>query len=247
MSDEELVKIAANRYGFNLEFKTKSILEKNGFITKHNNLMKLNDETLEIDLIANKYPDRHFIIECKGTDSSSVLILVKESAEQDSVTNIMRHKIEGTNYRIVGYEPPSFCTFTGDFFNNSAKELKKASRNDDENNFYKAQLQITDAISAFINDESLGVSHIIPVIVTNARIWVVDYNNPENTEVTEFKYLLHKVKLANNLKLESNDEGSEVLTFVIPVVGINYLDEFIKVAQNMNTSTGRIIIKPVSL
>jgi hypothetical protein len=101
--------------------------------------MKLNDELLEIDLIANKYTDRHFIIECKGTDSSSFLILVKESDEQDNVTNMMRHCVEGTNYRLVGYELPTFCTFTGDFFNNNTKELKKASRNDDDNNFYKAQ------------------------------------------------------------------------------------------------------------
>ena len=38
-------------------------------------------KSLEIDLIANKCIDRTFIIECKGTDSSSVLILVKESVE----------------------------------------------------------------------------------------------------------------------------------------------------------------------
>lgn len=85
MPDEDLVKIAANKYGFNLEFKTKNIFEKNGFVTKHNILMKLNEELLEIDLIANKYVDRHFIVECKGTDSSSCLILVKESTEQDNV------------------------------------------------------------------------------------------------------------------------------------------------------------------
>jgi hypothetical protein len=28
MSEEELVKIAADKYGFNLEFKTKTIFEK---------------------------------------------------------------------------------------------------------------------------------------------------------------------------------------------------------------------------
>ncbi len=248
MSDEELVKIAANKYGFNLEFKTKSIFEKNGFITKHNYLMKLDDELLEIDLIANKHPDRHFIIECKGTDSSSSLILVKESAEQDNVTTLMRHCIEGTNYRLVGYESPEFCTFTGDFFNNNnSKELKKASRNEDDNNFYKAQSQIIDAISAFLKNESPSVSYIIPVIVTNAKIWVVDYNNPEKTETTQFKWVFHKVKLGNNFTLEPRAQESEVFSFVLPVVSIHYLDEYLNIAQNMNVSTGRIVINPLSI
>ncbi|CAM3008167.1 hypothetical protein [Legionella worsleiensis] len=245
--DEELVKTAANKYGFNLEFKTKSIFEKNGFCTKHNVLVKLNDESLEIDLLANKYVDRHFIIECKGTDSSSALILVKESVEQDNMADMRRRNIEGTNFRLVGFEGENFCTFTGDFFNNNTKELKKSSRNDDENNFYKAQLQINDAISAFIQSASSGVSYITPVIVTNASIWVVDYNNPDKTEVDEFRWVLHKVKLGNNFKFVSREEESEVLSFILPVVNINYLDSFIKDAINMNTSTGRIKISPLSI
>lgn len=244
MSDEELVKIAANKYGFNLEFKTKDIFEKNGFLTKHNNLLKLKDKLLEVDLIANKYADRHFIVECKGTDSSSSLILVKESSEQDNTTSLMRHVIEDTNYRLIGYESPAFCTFTGDFFNKTSKELKKASRNDDDNNFYKAQSQIIDVISAFLKNDSLGVSHIIPMIVTNAKIWVVDFNKPEEIETTEYKWVFHKVKLGNDFKLESRSKESEVLSFVLPVVSIYYLDEFIKIAQNMNTSTGQILINP---
>lgn len=80
------------------------------------------------------------------------------------------------------------------------------------------------------------------MIVTNANIWVVDYNNPEKTETTQFRWVFHKVKLGNNFKLEPRDEESEILSFIIPVVSIHYLDEFIKIAQNMNVCTGRIKI-----
>ncbi len=52
----------------------------------------------------------------------------------------------------------------------------------------------------------------------------------------------HKVKLGNHFKLESRDEESEVLSFIIPVVSVNCLEDFIRIAQNMNTSTGRIIV-----
>lgn len=247
MSNESTVINAANKYGFNLEFKTKDKFEENGFITRHNILMRLGDSLLEVDLIASAYTDRHFIIECKGTDSSSSLILVKESDGQDNVASMMRHCISGTNFRLIGYESSSFCSFTGDFFHYNGKELKKASRNDDDNNFYKAQLQIIDAICAFAQNESKNISHIIPVIVTNANIWVVDYNKPEKTDTTPCKWVLHKVKLDNKLKLEPAYEEADVLSFVLPVVNIHYLDEFIKNTKNMNTSTGRIKVGSLPL
>ena len=75
---------------------------------------------------------------------------------------------------------------------------------------------------------------------------MVDYNNFEKTEVTGFRWVFHKVKLANNFKLAARGEESEVLSFITPVVSINYLDDFIKGAQNINTS-GRIIISPLPL
>lgn len=244
MSEEELVKTAANKYGFNLEFKTKCIFEKIGCVTEANKLLRLNDDLLEIDLVATLYPDRPFIVECKGTDSSSFLILVRESTNVRSQTHIIRrHIISGTNYRLVGYDSSPqtfFCTFTGDFFSYHTKELKKLSKNDEENNFYKAQLQMINAISAFSNINTKAVSHIIPLIVTNAKIWVVDYNDSNSVSANSYKWVLHKVKLDAKLELDQRDEEDDVLSFVIPVVSSTYLEEFIKMSQNFNISTGCI-------
>jgi len=111
---KELVKQAAEKYGFNLEFKTKKILEENQYQVDLN--VPLTGD-IEVDVKASKYKHMQLIIECKGADPTSCLILVKEAKKEHY--NSRRHIIAHTNFAIAQYKPhpdSEFYTFTGDFF-----------------------------------------------------------------------------------------------------------------------------------
>ena len=245
MNDENLVLDVAEKYGFNLEFKTKNLFAKKGYSTEINKLYKYEEEYLEIDLLASKF-DRVFVVECKGTASNSALILIKNHENDNFDTNIFtRRKID--NYiRIMGFGGTGcFCTFTGDFLYKEQKGFKKASKNDSENNFYKAQQQMTTALHAVATINNIKISdtsqqqirHLMPLIVTNANIWVVDYEqNP--VKATKHKWIKHKV--ISNTKLPLTIEDTPVHTYLCHVINIHHLDEFLHKAENMNRSTGTV-------
>jgi hypothetical protein len=145
----ELAKQAAENYGFNLEFKTKRELEKNQYQVDLNVPLAGG---IEVDVKASKYKHMQLIIECKGADPTSCLILVKEAKKEHY--NSRRHIISYSNFAIAQYKPhpdSKFFTFTGDFFHLSKdrKQLNKAPRDYEKNNFYKAQTQIIEALNAF--------------------------------------------------------------------------------------------------
>lgn len=77
MSIDKIIK-AAEISGFNLEFKTKKILDELNFYCNLNSLYRLNDEIIEIDLLAKDHKDKHLVIECKGCSADSFLILIQE-------------------------------------------------------------------------------------------------------------------------------------------------------------------------
>jgi len=134
-------------------------------------------------------------------------------------------------------------TFTGDFFHKDNKGLKKTSNNDSENNFYKAQQQITDAVCAVVkNNEGIAATeetpnHLIPLIITNAQIWVVDYEK-DPVNATSHKWVKHKVR--SNPALQLHNNTTLVHTYLAHVVNINYLSEFLEKANNMNRSYGTV-------
>lgn len=145
-SDEDLVIDAAEKYGFNIEFKTKNLFQAKGYTTELNKFYYYEGELLEVDVLA-KLNSRLFLVECKGTASNSMLILIKDPDNSESI--YLRRTIDNYNSRIMGFGGVGlFCTFTGDFFSRENNKLKKLSKNDTENNFYKAQTQITNAIHA---------------------------------------------------------------------------------------------------
>jgi hypothetical protein len=257
---KELVKQTAEKYGFNLEFKTKKILEANQYQVDLN--IPLPDGT-EVDIKAGKYQHMQILIECKGTDPSSCLILIKEPKQE--YYNSRRHIIAHTHYAIAQYKPAAesdFYTFTGDFFNlkPNNKELKKSSTSDDNNNFYKAQLQIIEALNGISIRESaknrlkasLGENNqgnytrnnrcfLIPIIVTNANnIWVVDYTKDE-VAVKPHKWALQKVRITNLISLEDKN-GDKPYTISVAVVNISYLEQFIRHVENMVAVEGEINI-----
>lgn len=235
MEDEKLILDAANKYGFNLEFRAKKILEEKNFTVLMNQLIKNEDEFVEVDIKAAQYQGRDWLIECKGSSSSSYLIMIKEVGGIDpKMYNTRRHAIKGSNYRIAQFKPDInqyFFTFTGDFFNKTGKQLKKASKNDAENNFFKAQNQILSAIKAIsLTDTDKNKARdfpiIIPIIITNAKIWAIDYNNSVAPEVTPYKWVLHKIPTKNNLYITPKKER-EFNSISILILNIEYFDEFL--------------------
>ena len=238
---KELIRNAACEYGFNLEFRTKAIFEQNNYTTESNKLIRDAERIIEIDVIAEKDSNHIFIVECKGANKDSHLILIKEPQEDQQYFS--RNVIANSNYRITGVESSKkdmFCTFTGDFFHHQQQKLKKTSKNDSENNFYKAQAQLLEAVSLMAKKDSKYVSHVSPIIVTNAKIWVVDYQNSSENHagVMNYKWVFHKTQVPKILSLEKQ-ENREALTCVVPIVNVEYLNDFL--LKSLNTSTGRLI------
>ncbi|WP_131778955.1 hypothetical protein [Legionella bozemanae] len=238
--DEALVIEAAEKYGFNIEFKTKSLFQTKGYNTEINKFYYYEGELLAVDVHAELH-DRLFLVECKGTASNSMLVLIKDPDKSESI--YVRREIDNYDSRIMGFGGAGlFCTFTGDFFSKEQNKLKKLSKNDTENNFYKAQTQITNAIHAVswdIQQKSATEEnpiHIMPLIVTNAHIWVIDYEqNP--ISATNHKWVKHKV-VSNKLPIFLKED--RIFTYLVNIVNVNYLQEFLDKSHNMNRSYGTI-------
>lgn len=252
----QLVTQAAEKYGFNLEFKTKEIFEKNQYQVDLN--VPLRDG-IEVDVHASRDQNRQVLIECKGTDPSSCLILIKDP-KKNYKTN--RYNIPNSKFAIAQYKPHAgsdFYTFTGDFFNLKNKELKRSSINDENNNFYKAQIQIMEALNAFYmseasrtvlsmfeednnNGESEERCFLIPMIVTNAdKIWVVDYSKKDGI-AKPHKWVLQRARINDYIHIEYKN-GEKPYSISVAVVSINYLDQFLKFVENMFLSHGEISIE----
>lgn len=238
-SDVDLVIKAAEKYGFNLEFKTKNLFQAKGYSTEINKLYQYDGELLELDVQA-ELNDRLFIVECKGTASNSMLILVKDPDNSESLYS--RREID-KHSRIMGFGGTGlFCTFTGDFFTKEQHQLKKLSKNDTENNFYKAQTQVSNALCAVSSTiqnrlNSNNTIHIMPLIVTNAQIWVIDYEQTP-TSATLHKWVKHKA--IPNTRLLTLLGDNQVFTYLVNIVNINYLKDFLDKSFNMNRSKGTV-------
>ena len=121
-----------------------------------------------------------------------------------------------------------FFTFSEDFFKTEKNgDLKKMTRNDDDNNFYKAINQIQASIIAaskipFPLIERNKVKTIIPMIITNADIYVIDYASTPQPKVSQHKWILHKATVSIDMCLKD-----KAMMLALPVVNINYLNDFL--------------------
>ncbi|MHA3320699.1 hypothetical protein ACX1FC_05535 [Legionella pneumophila] len=197
----KLAKQAAENYGFNLEFKTKRELENNKYQVDLN--VPLTGG-IEVDVKASK-KNMQLIIECKGADPSSCLILVKEAKNEYYNTN--RHIIAHTNFAIAQYKPhpdSELYTFTGDFFNlieqkNKDPKLNKAPYGI----FYKAQIQIIEALNA--------ISSPIASVNKLKQICAISDSNLSEED---------KVKATINIDNLDSDEKKD-WCYLIPVIVTN--------------------------
>lgn len=187
------------------------------------------------------------------------MILVKEPSGK--FYNTKRHIISYTEYAIAQCKPDAeseFFTFTGDFFNlkPNNKELKPLVFSDDNNNFYKDQNQVIETLNGISSRESSlnrlketldeykkentpsNKCFLIPIIVTNANISVVDYTMDE-VLVEPHKWVLQKAKINDLISLE-NQNGESPYTISIPVVNIAFLAQFVKYIERMVVVEGEI-------
>jgi hypothetical protein len=243
-----MVKEAANKTGFFLEFKAKTILEDNGYNIRFNEELIFNNDSQQIDILAWKTRFQDVIIECKGAKEGSVLILVKEpESKRIHPGGICNLDIADTGSKLVNtyyhFQVNTWLTFTGDFYHlKNDKILTPATKSDIDSNFFKAQQQISKAIglSAKINKEkeSMFPKDITPIILTNATIWVVDCEN--NTE-KKYKWVLHRVSYPDSSTTISCN-GNTRSWYILPIVNIEYFEAFLKsLSQNSKRSKNPIL------
>ncbi|STY28808.1 Uncharacterised protein [Legionella wadsworthii] len=240
MSKEEIIE-AASKSGFNL---VKDVLDKRSYHTTIGKCIKFNNTDIQPDIISAQWKGRHLLGECKGSTPESSLILIREANNPSNLFNDHGLVIENTNNRLVQFHAEgwgAFQTFTGDFYyyNDNKKEYKKYSKSDSENNFFKAQNQITKAISAFSSEINSNTeqNYITPFIVTNSKIWVVDFNSIK-TEAKAYKWVLHETLTASVLKLEQN--GKEIYKYSLPIINIEYFDDFVECHTRFNSNFWQI-------
>ncbi|CZJ16564.1 TPA: hypothetical protein JBH59_13430 [Legionella pneumophila] len=229
---EEKIIEAAKQYGFNLEFRASQILIENHYKVATNTIKTLNEISCETDILAWDISGIAIAAECKGTQKNSLLLAIREPNNSLNDFSIENKKILNSEYTLGQFKPYQdnyFFTFSGDFFKYNIKnDLSKITKNDDENNFYKAINQIqTSIIMASKIDfpmiQGNKVKTIIPMIITNADIYVIDYSLESEPTVSLNKWILHKAIVSRELSLPL---GTTALCF--PVVNIQFLSEFLK-------------------
>lgn len=235
-----MVKKAADTTGFGLEFRAKEILEGNQYTTQFN-------EDL-IDVLAWEVCFQELLIECKGAKKGSVLLLIKEPSQKSiHPNNYVNLDISGTDTKLINtyyeYELThrTWLTFTGDFYHLKGSDknatLNRTTKSDFDGNFYKAQGQLSKAIAirAKLNTskKSEPPKDVTPILLTNAEIWVVDYEN--KTEL-KYKWVLHRVNCFDE-EAKFYNNGDNMGWYVLPIVNIEYFDDFLKCLKN-NTDVG---------
>lgn len=243
---KSMVKTAADSTGFGLEFRAKEILETNQYKTNFNEDLVFNGISQQIDVLAWKTVCQELLIECKGSKKGSVLLLIKEPRMKSiDSNNIASLDVSGTDTKLINtyYEysiPRTWLTFTGDFFHLkiSGKNtiLNQTPKSDFDSNFYKAQGQLSKAITinAKLNTQrKTGLpKDVMPILLTNSEIWVVDYE--ENMEI-KYKWVLHRVSCFDE-ETEFYRNGDNIGWYILPIVNIEYFDDFLKCLEK-NTET----------
>lgn len=248
----------AERYGFNLEFKVQKILQDKEFHVEQNKSISHNSSNIEIDVVAReKNSYLHLLIECKGAAKDSALILIKSP---DNIfkncqfeSNIYFSIKENDDYCIpkinLSETDAPFCSNTGDFFTGNGDCLKRCSKNSDKSNFYKAQQQILEAIKAYTNkipteneEGDSSTNFLIPIIVTNAEIWLVDYTEarPEATELQWAAQAICNTEPTNfNFLTTATNEDLDYLPML--VVRVDYLGKVLEPIQKVSRTCGILL------
>lgn len=176
----------------------------------------------------------HFLIECKGTSPENKLLLVEETNSAYYQPNNIFTEILIPDLSIDGGLLTSggksilssknngpLQVFTGDFFKWDENKCiyTQAAKNEDANNLYKGVHQLNVAIAAMIANRQLRISQyqniLVPMIVTNAEISVVNY---EENEIFTVPWAFYR----NRIEGSANNIG--YIPYII-ITSLNHLSD----------------------
>lgn len=202
---EESLKQAILKSGFLLEGQTAKVFSDSGYNVKQNRRIEGDSSEKEfprrlheIDVLAihqSDFTKKAFIVECKGSASTDVLVLIKTAQNHHSfptTTVLNRRIIQDPSENITcnnTHKNSASCCHTGDFFGlkkSGNDEYEKISKNEDQNNFFKGVQQLHIGINSFFKEYGNGDSaySMYSLIVTNADIIVASLSNDlKNKEV----------------------------------------------------------------
>lgn len=251
------VGIIAENHGYLIEFEVSKTLKEINKPPVHVEMGHLvGPNNIEIDVVA-AFSNRQYLIECKGNQKGSGLILVKaplSMIKKEGQCNakflklskvgvggnqlLMIREAEERGLRVgnefhlfnfdINNQVSAPYTINGDFYKPDKKGFDK---NDPRNNLYKAQQQICEAIEYFSPFEGCG-SSVIPMIVTNSDIWVIDYENGENPEVTKHKWVIHRVvNRLTNPRIQKTD-SENAFVFHLLITNKHHLKELVTIINN---------------
>ncbi|WP_440616220.1 hypothetical protein [Cysteiniphilum sp. 6C5] len=235
----DIIQDIAIKNGYLLEFEVCQSIDKL-INTQEQSEIRMGEligrDNIEVDIIAAFY-DKNYIIECKGAQEGTNLILVKapksicdkdndttEGYSSDVVCPLVtkKHRLASgrdINYRVLNFNikdgQSAPYTINGNF--HQMKSNKCFDSADSRNNFYKAQQQICQTMENFSpiqsieDDDKPYPSIVIPIIATNADIWVIDYETNSggniNPVIEKYDWAIHRVvNRSQNIKIIINPE-----------------------------------------
>ena len=268
-SEKKLVKDIALQNGYLIEFEVSKALNAIDDSSKTISMGHLvGNNNIEIDVVAAFYK-KHYLIECKGCEKKSFLILVKapslmKNNDDNSSMRMMnvefgempRPSPNGDGYIFeykifnfnINHKNSAPYTVNGDFHKNGS--TKKFDTADSRSNLYKAQQQICEAMvnyepSKFEHDDDQRCS-VIPMIVTNSNICVIDYEKENEPVVAQHKWVIHRVanKLKNLRIIKNNNNRHKTTVFQLLIVNKRYVKELVEIInKHDNYSVERILIQ----
>lgn len=235
--DEKELLNGINISGFRLEFETKKILTasmnnkfKNIEVELNKSIKLKNNSVKYIDLFV-KCTDEHggvvFIIECKGSNPENALVLIKAGdVENKEYKRFIKGRASDNNRALSTEDLNHSIVYTGDFFNNKNGVYVRMSKNDAQNNLYKGLQQINEACRIIFSGESYNIGgmntghcKVVPILVTNAKLYTVNYNDCLDGEISNEPYVL-----CANFGLPDNEKKMFDFAYI---VNISSLEEFI--------------------
>ncbi len=207
--DKTMLINTINKKGFFLEEKAYGILEqRHGLFTLRKNFIPRNynkhfDERVEIDLVFAQ-DNKNLIIECKKTDFA--WLFPKSLVGSNSINFMIEYEegmrvmtFERKDWRVCYSEPMPIMV--GDDVtlvpqNNEREFVKTQPRQEDS--IQRAVLQVLRQTKAWRwePESTKPISFFIPVILTNAPLFFLDYGSKqidENSNLKDYNYL-KKVK-----------------------------------------------------
>ena len=245
--DKETFLNTLNKSGFLLEEKVSKIINNIAYNElKTNKTVEHKGERVETDIIC-KIKNMVFIIECKKTDHSWFFT---RSLDKSSVINIISDSHEGVFVNHV-VNPKDFDTSWSGIeieLNNGKIEVTNKQENiarSPRKKIHDHIRQVLKETEAYVDLERFIDSTLIPVIVTNAKLYFLDFENSNidsNGDLTDFKSIKEVESIVYNfpeimywdkgrqmVKSKNSKESNHDHVKSVFIVNVNHLNELINI------------------